>query len=142
MKKCISMLTFLIVGMFMVSGLSSCGGGGDEPIVIPQTQTSPKAKIVGSWGWTYTEGSLTLTETYTFNANGTGVIKTNYREGTSSTMTFNEEFTYTYTTDSYGEGKLILNIEGEAYLTVYSVTLTGNTLMLQDSEGILTLTKK
>ncbi len=141
MKKCISMLTYLLVGMFMVSGLSSCGGGG-EPIVIPQTQTSPKAKIVGSWGWTYTEGSLTLSETYTFNANGTGVIRTNYREGTSSTMTFNEEFTYTYTTDSYGEGKLILNIEGEAYLTVYSVTLTGNTLMLEGSEGILTLKKK
>ncbi len=137
MKKFISMLTYLLVGMFMVVGFSACTEGDPEEKIV---EVPVKTKLVGTWNASATSGTSKIAITYVFKADGTGVERTEYMSGSTSSSTYNRKFEYTYNEES---GRLILRIEGQSLLEVYEVTITGNILMMEDSEhSVLTLTKK
>ncbi len=126
MKKFISMLTYLLMGMFMVVGFSACTDDDDEPAVQQPTSDSQKISIIGTW---LDSGGVVK---YTFKTDGTGE-----RRGTYGSDNFN----YTFTPSNEGASKLKLWYVGSDEITNYDITISGKTMMMASYYSTYVLTK-
>lgn len=92
--------------------------------------------VVGTWSTEVYEDGLYVSITYTFTSNGLGKLEATMKDNTS-TYTESETFSYTY-----DDGILIINYD-EGGIESWYVTITGNTMMLNDGDGsLLTLKRK
>ncbi len=107
-------------------GFTACGGDGDD--------AGEAGVLIDSWAAEFDEDGEYISIAYTFHTNGTGTCSTKMIVGTT-TYQDNEAFEYTY-----ADGVLFLNYED--YAERWYVTITGNTLMLNDGESLLTLKRK
>lgn len=116
---------FLTVAIAAI-GFTACSDDDD---------TNTTDSIVGTWvAEQYADGGY-ISLTFTFLSNGSGKVVMTMKEGSTS---ITEEETFQYT---YEDGVLYMNYD-EGGVDVYYVTKTGNTLMLNDGESLLTLKKK
>lgn len=118
----------LLIAILLPVGLStgSCSKDKDDEPTI--------GNIVGTWVSQEVETSngLTITTTYTvsFSSNGTGYRKTETRYSTGANSS--DMFTFRYTVAQQSDGVLKVTIvdDEDNYSQVWSVTQTGNTLLI------------
>lgn len=91
--------------------------------------------IVGVWSDTDEHGGIT----FSFNADGTGSVRFIEVDDNGHSSDEVLQFSYAY---NEKDGVLKLYITGSNIIYNYKVTLTGNTLMLTDSEGTYVLKRK
>lgn len=130
--KTIKFFAMMIAMLAMSIGFSSCSNDDDpEPEPIEEG-------IIGTWTQVEDAGSIT----FVFSKDGTGSRMIDFIDKNGNSASTSENFKYTYSETSVGKGSIQVHIAGSSKVYTWTYTLTGNTLMLKDSDGVWVLSRR
>lgn len=134
-------MVMAFVALSMGLALSSCSKDDkDEP-------TPVTGNIVGTWVSTVTETEIdgtttTYSLTLRFNDDGTGYIYSQMYSSNGNSSTNNSNFHYTVATASDGVMNVTIVYDADLSSERWSVTQTGNTLLVSEPDGNYIYTRK
>lgn len=129
--KTFKYLSMMLVMLAMSMNFVSCNEEKVPPLEEPEG-------FIGTWFYADSGGSIT----FQFNSNGSGSRVITLTDSSGNSVTSSESFQYTYTETATGKGTIQVHISGDNSVYTWSYTLTGNTLMITDSDGVWVLSRR
>lgn len=121
--------------MMMIAMLAMCSFTGcdkDEDVI------DPPQGFIGTWTYVDDSGSIT----FVFSKNGSGSRMLDLIDKNGNTKSTNDKFKYTYSETSEGRGSIQVHISGSDKVYTWTYTLTGDTMMLNDGDGVWVLSRR